>query len=601
MSNTQVGREPIQIFEIEQPSCSNTYGVAPCTATGAEGRQCFNTRATCQDTANYNQDSRIFWRFTHASSTRVIDTYESGDGFVKTPSIPSLKSISTVPTKINAGGASDDLSVLGRRASVKISINDHQYDDSFADKYVDTRLYNAFESGTFWGKWLKRNPYYTSLKCKVYEGYVGETLGEMQTKTYIVEAISGPNSGGSVSITAKDPLSLADDKRAMSPQTSDLELVNSIGSGTTTGITLIGSESDLSKEMGNTGALKYIRIDDEIMSYTGYTVASDQFTLTGVTRGVLNTDHATHDAEESAQRVVRYESMYSWKIARDQILSYSTVPSDYIDDAAWDAEGNLWLTPFQFTGTIAEPTPVVDILEELTRDSMFYLWWDERDQLIKMRALSPVSGQIVGIDSDTNIINGSFSLTAKPSERVSRVAIYYNQKDPTQDADEISNYSNVRITVDGEAESEFLFGDVRSSSIFSRWMVSESQALQIGTRRLAAFATTPEYMQITLDAKDRSIWTADVIEVTVPQVQDEFGQPESGLWQVIAAEEIQYGDKIRYDLRRFTFQIARPAFWTADDQVRYEDASEADKQTLNAWWSDDDGLMLNGDDGYRWS
>lgn len=599
MSNTTIGREPIQIFEIEQPSCSNTYGVSPCAAAGTS--KCFNTRATCQDTPNYNHDSSIFWRFTHASSNVVIDTYEQDGTIVKTPAIPSLVSVSTVPTKINAGGASDDLSVLGRRASVKITLGDHQHDDSFADKYVDERPYNAFDSGTFWGKWIRRNPYYSAMKCRVYEGYVGETLDQMITKTYVVDAIDGANSQGKVSITAKDPLSLADDKRAIMPQTSDLELFAAINQSQTTSIILTGAESDLSQEMGNTGANKYIRIDDEIILYTGYTVSTEQYTLTGVVRGQLGTTGASHSADESAQRVIHYDTMYSWLIAKDAILNYSTVPADYIDDAAWDTEGNLWLTPFQFTGTIAEPTPVVDILEELTRDSMFYIWWDERTQLIEMRALSPVSGNIPAINNESNILKDSFSLSAKPDERVSRVIIYYNQKNPTANDDEISNYSNVRITVDGEAESEFLFNEVRSSSIFSRWMVSESQALQIGTRRLAAFADTPEYMRITMDAKDRSLWTADVVSVTVPQIQDEFGQAESGLWQIIAVEEIQYGDKIRYDLRRFTFQINRPAYWTADDQVTYDLASDTDKDDLNAWWSDDNGLMLNGDDAYRWS
>lgn len=598
MSNTTVGREPIQVFEIEQPSCSNTYGVAPCTAAGAS--KCFNTRATCQDTQNYNQDDTIFWRFTHPQRD-LIDTFEEGVSVLKTTAIPSLKSVSTVPTKINAGGGSDDLSVLGRRASVKIALSDHQYDDSFSDKYVDERPYVAFDVGTFWGKWLKRNKYFTAFTCRIYEGYRGETLDEMITKTYVIDSISGASSGGSVSITAKDPLSLADDKRAICPQTSELELYQTINQAQTTGIILFGTESDVSDILGSTGINRYVRLDDEIILYTGYTVDADRYTLTGVVRGQLGTTASSHNFDESAQRVIRYEAQPSWQIASDLILNYSSVPSSYIDMTAWDAEGNLWLSPFNFTGTIAEPTAVVDILEELTRDSMFYIWWDERTQEIRMRALSPVSGEIEGISSETNIIKGSFSLSSKPDQRLSRVIIYYNQKDPTAGDDEISNYANVRVVVDGDAESEFLYNEVRSSSVFSRWLVSESQTLQVSTRTLAAFADTPEYMTISMDAKDRNIWTADVINVTADQIQDEFGQVETGLWQVIAAEEIQYGDTIRYDLRRFTFQINRAAYWTANDQVDYIDATESERLAGNAWWSDEDGLMPNGDDGYRWT
>jgi len=48
-----VGREPVQIVEIKQPLCQNTFGVAPCTATGTADQKCFNTRATCLDTPNF--------------------------------------------------------------------------------------------------------------------------------------------------------------------------------------------------------------------------------------------------------------------------------------------------------------------------------------------------------------------------------------------------------------------------------------------------------------------------------------------------------------------------------------------------------------------
>ena len=53
MSETKFGREPIELVEMVLPKCANTYGTAPCTASGAPGSECFNTRATCQDPDNY--------------------------------------------------------------------------------------------------------------------------------------------------------------------------------------------------------------------------------------------------------------------------------------------------------------------------------------------------------------------------------------------------------------------------------------------------------------------------------------------------------------------------------------------------------------------
>lgn len=43
-------REPIELMEFLLPRCANTFGSAPCTATG---KHCYNTRATCKDPDNY--------------------------------------------------------------------------------------------------------------------------------------------------------------------------------------------------------------------------------------------------------------------------------------------------------------------------------------------------------------------------------------------------------------------------------------------------------------------------------------------------------------------------------------------------------------------
>lgn len=52
MSNI-TNREPIELVEFVLPRCVNTYGSAPCTASGSGDAKCYNTRGTCQDAANY--------------------------------------------------------------------------------------------------------------------------------------------------------------------------------------------------------------------------------------------------------------------------------------------------------------------------------------------------------------------------------------------------------------------------------------------------------------------------------------------------------------------------------------------------------------------
>ena len=128
MNEFTVGREPIQVVEIYQPSCSLEYGVGACTAVlGSTGdRKCFNTSKTCQDKPNYSPLNSIVWRFTKPTAHRPLDIFEDVAGILKTNPIPSLLGVSTNPTKINVGGGSKGQSPFGTRASVNISLTDHQ-------------------------------------------------------------------------------------------------------------------------------------------------------------------------------------------------------------------------------------------------------------------------------------------------------------------------------------------------------------------------------------------------------------------------------------------------------------------------------------------
>lgn len=54
MSESTLGREPIEIAEFILPKCANVHGTAPCMATQTGDAKCLNTRATCNDPDNFN-------------------------------------------------------------------------------------------------------------------------------------------------------------------------------------------------------------------------------------------------------------------------------------------------------------------------------------------------------------------------------------------------------------------------------------------------------------------------------------------------------------------------------------------------------------------
>jgi hypothetical protein len=593
----QSGREPVQYVELYQPTCIHTYGAAPCTAqVGVTGDQpCWNTRAQCQDPTNFDGSGLIVWRFTKPTSNPIKKLFEVAGDVTYTNAFPSLVASSTSPTVINAGGSSQSVSAFGRRASLTVGLSDHAYDDAIADKYLDQRSYNPSDQGTFWGRFVTRNPYHGGWRVVVYDGYQEQTLPEMISREYVVDDINGPGSRGGVSIIAKDPLKFVDNKQALAPVAISAVLFVSVDAVTTV-IDVDALESDIAAELGSTGTTRFIRVDDELIEYTGYTVAAT-ITLTGVTRGVLGTTADEHDADTAVGRAIRYEDTPVWDLVYDLLITYAAMPPAYIDLPAWAEEGGTYIPQFNITATLVEPIGVNKLIGELQQQCIFYIVWNERTKLIGFHAIRPAQ-PVATLTDDRNILADSAAIQERSAERISRIAVYYAQRDPTLAANKIGNYALLRIGIDAAAESPDQYGDVRTKSVHSRWLTTDNQVVSLSTRLLERYRDSPQYLVIKCDAKDRAIWTADIIEVVSAVSQSADGTSPALNWQVISSEEIDPGGVVKYNLQRFELQ-GTFGHYMADGSPDYENATDEEK-AAGAWYANDSGTLPGGDVGYQY-
>ena len=336
MPETQSGRQPVQIVEIEWDQCSLTYGVAPCTAAlGTTGdAKCYNTRATCQDVPNYTR------------ATRTARYCRPQDGVpLEWGCIPSLVSASTAPTVLNPGGADRDRSPFGTGATVQIVFQDHPHSGNREDKYRAERLTGAamasgvghdpLKMGTYWTKALRRTPYYVNRKVTVREGYVGQDLADMQTRSYFISEISGPDEPGRVTLTARDILAQAAKEKAQAPRESEGQLAADIDDAVTS-LVIIGYR-DVADYPAGGGT---VRIGDEIMTYTGAVEdpATAEITLSGVARGTDGTVANSQKAEETVQLCLRYTNLPCWEVANDLLANYTIIDSSFIPFADWRSE-----------------------------------------------------------------------------------------------------------------------------------------------------------------------------------------------------------------------------------------------------------------------
>lgn len=584
--------EPVQIVELWQPRCSLRFGVGACPATLADGPRCFNNWGTCTAKAAYQGDGSITWRFMRPGQ-HLPPMYERDGEHIKTDPLPLLVDAAPRSAKINIGALRDGEKPLGITGKATVGFLDAPFDDYVGDWYVDQR---ASRRGNFWAKFAARNPFFANQRLTIYEGLVGQDLAEMEKRLYLVENIDGPSSDGKVTLTAVDPLRLADDRRAKFPRETAIELQADIDDATTTVRVIAALLDDLTDPFGNTAA-RYLTIGSEILRFTGQTDEGDgRYLLTGVARGQLGTVAASHKAEDKCQRCGHYQLLDAWDIAYDLVANHTPIPTEFVDKAQWDAEAGVYLQGYQFTRTIPAPQPVNKLLGELMRDATFYIWWDERSQTIPLKAVRPEIAVRTVTDAG-DFVAGSIDIERKPDQRISRAIVYYGVENPTE-GDDPKNYRHKRGRIEADAENEAGGAEVLEKVIFSRWIVSDTHAREMLQRMLARFAYTPVYLPVTM--VDDGLRLGDVVRVQTRLITDTEGGEVVLRWQVIEAQRVKAAETTRYLLQQFIYQSVRYGVWMADDAPTFAEADEGQREMGGMWWSDEDGRMPDGSAGYLW-
>jgi hypothetical protein len=564
------GSETVVFFELDQPFCSLSYGASPCTARlGVTGsRKCYNTRATCQDPANYSPGT-LTLRF--ARSQEGLDAYG--------PVIPSLEDApDTTPSALNLAAMERSASALGQREVVTVRLEDHRHSDLLVDKYRLERSFRAaprtasfalgantrkrharrlapgafrrplaqeiaraeffgaydatldpYTRGTFWGKWLARNPFHSSYPCRVREGRIGQALEDMRVRNYIVDRIEGPNDGR-VRLVAKDAFSKIEARKAVAPRASKGELSADITSGAT-------SATLAPTGIGNADypASGHVAIGDEVMAFTR---SGDVLTLT---RAQFNTTAADHKAEDLVQLVLSYVTQKPHDIAYDLLVNYSEIPAADIPKAEWDSLASS-ITEL-FTARITEPTPVNDLLGELCEQAGFTLWPEVTTGQIKFAALR-ASSAVATISDDAYIVDGSLTLKREDAKRVSQVWVYYGQRLPNEDVEERRNYASRLVVVDTDAEGEQQYGVPAIREVFSRWIPAGGRAIaeKVGERIVAMFRDAPLEVRFSVDeGRAAELGLANYVGLDVAEIQDDTGAKEN---RTLALVELEHGENV---------------------------------------------------------
>jgi len=435
--------ERVTYIEVDLKRCLNVYGVAACTAAlGVTGsKKCFNTLKTCQDRANYSQEIETI-RFSKASNLADVNIL----------SVPNISTINYTPARLNLGES------IGVRATVAVSFSDHAYPDTGpgGDRYLNDRNYDPFTRGTFWGKFKARHPFLKGQPLRLIQGNTSESIGQMETRHFIIDSISGPDARGNFSIVAKDALKLTDKKKAQAPRLSNGFLATGISSTDLTATLNPIGVGDADYPAAGLAAIG----GKEIVTFTR---SADVVTIV---RSQKNTEAIEHSAGDAFQLCIEYTSQSAANIFNDLLLNYAGIGSSLIPLLSWQEEVNEFNGQL-YGATIAEPTPVSQLINELLLQSATSMWWDDLTQLIKIKVLRPSGSAITLYDENINV-GASFSQKDQPEKRVSEVWTHYAQRNPLEPLDNQNNYASAVSTIDDESLVDW--GEDAIKRIYSRWI-----------------------------------------------------------------------------------------------------------------------------------
>lgn len=428
-------------------------------------------------------------------------------------------------------------------------------------------VFTPYDSGTFWGKWLARNPFYSAYRCRVYNGYLGDDITEMRTRDYVIDRVEGPTNG-QVTLVAKDLFSIIEDRKAVAPLASRGEL--------SANISAVAGSATLNP--AGIGALEYpasghVVIGDECI---GFTRVGDVLTFTQ--RGALGTAADTHDDDDLVQLVLTYTTELAVDIVYDLLLNYASLTTDELPKAEWDIAlaqlANLYSTH------IATPRPVAELIGELAEQAGFTIWPDVETSQIKVAALR-AKVPTVTVNDSAWIVDGSYSQKRQDDRRVSQVWVYYGQKNPVENLDEPKNFHSREVTVDLNAEEDEEFGVPAIREVFSRWIpqFGRSFAQEVGERELAMFLIPPLEATFRLHAsRNGQLALASYFSLEAFENQDDTG---AILPVTLAPVEIERGEN-ELEIRAQQVAFAAPDAGTGERQIFIEnDAFNLNLRTIH--------------------
>lgn len=532
--------------------CSLTYGNSPCVAAvGTTGLiKCFNTFELCQDIENYDRDT-VDLKFCSVNETPF-------PGEIVRPYITGVK---VTPTEIK------DTKII--KAAANIGLTDEVDNDVGLDKYLTDRDYNPLDRGTFWTKFMTRNPNYKGRPIALFEGYEGDAIGEY-TQTFLGRLQNiRVHKNGSVTIKALDNMAKMDD--ILLPPNTDLKLVQDV-SAVATSFTL----SDVGELL--TSPSGYLLIGKETVFYTAVDVPTN--VVSGITRAVRFTTADEHKEDAKIQPIYHKQGN-PFDLMTALLLTDVGYAAGDVDSAAFTTARDLPGVEPDFECFVSKPTKASQIYFELVDLCDSVSWQAEDLKITISHQLPNLPGRTYrAITDDNALIRDSIEVDLNPDSRMSRVSLHWDING-SGDPRKVEDYLKHNIAIDAGAESAAAFGeiaeDVLKARCISTGTVADDDLFDYATnfaiRRVYRLRKAQHRLVADLEEQFADIKTGEFVHVSTDRIVDATGlgiveQP----FMVIKRARKDSG--VRLTLQRMPKQ--KFAFFAPDGTNEFANATDAE-------------------------
>ena len=545
-----------------------------CALVPDPNKKCFNTYATCQDRPNYSATTKTL-TFTKQNSA-LPKQAGSTVGF-----FPSITNSSTQSAELNVGARRFDLNTLGKSSSASITMTDAPYSDNLTDPYVLERTYNPLERGTFWGKFLAQNPYYSGDEYRIYTGEAGQNISDMDYKRYLVDKITLPNSAGTVSISCVDQLRTLDFDKAIFLDAGTFTIQGSISQSDVDILTNypVGTTADLPDTLQ-----PYFKLDDEVIKFGNLGQQNGYYKFESCIRGQFGTTAESH--ENSTIQLCHYFQKSNVLPTAQAGLYYhlKTLYNDagwsdsLLDLTGWETEISTRLSLYDDVARLVhEPTPTADLIGELQRDCGFFSWFDEYDKKLKIKAVRPEI-ESYSIDEYNHILAGTAQFNVESQDRITQLVFSYDMPNKVLSVDNRGSYSQTHITLTDKANPN-QYGQSITHVIKSPWLQSLAQVKRTSNRIIQRYDDSTTFCNFMLD-RSFSVRMGQVFKMAHSGTQNADGSPRSILWQVIGIDRVQ--DKIKVKAQQF-YLDAGYGVWGDNTIPNYSNSTDEQKEKYAYW------------------